>query len=89
MSSSLIPDIGERRAAQRTGRSISSVVWAVVSFYVAAALLNGRFLHEDAKEREYGKVRDVWVSATRPLYELSTLLQLDSLRGNVETLRKE
>lgn len=82
-------DIGERRAARNAGRPLSSVVVAVLTFYVAATLLNGRFLHEDARDREFGRARDIWVAATRPLYDISTSLGLDHLRAGVETLRKD
>jgi hypothetical protein len=82
-------DIGERRAALNAGRPLSSVVVAVLTFYVAATLLNGRFLHEDARDREFGRTRDIWVAATEPLYDISTRLGLDRLRAGVETLRKD
>jgi hypothetical protein len=82
-------DIGERRAEQQAGRPLRSVILAVLSFYVAAALLNGHFLHEDAKEREFGDTRDFWVAATAPLNQLSTRLGLDHFRAGVETLRKD
>ncbi len=82
-------DVGERRAEQSAGRSFRSVVMAVSVFYITAALLNGRALHEDAKKREYGKVRDVWVAVTRPLNDISVFLQLDHFREGVESLRKE
>jgi len=89
MSSRTQLDIGERRAARHAGRSRASVFLAVGIFYLAAALLNGRHLHEDALKREYGPVRDIWVAATRPLHALSTALGLDRVRGAAETLRKE
>lgn len=89
MTTSSHQDVGERRAEQQAGRSRSAVFITVAVFYVAAALLNGRFLHEEASKREYGKVRDIWVAATRPLAEISTRLHLDSIRNSVEKLRKE
>jgi len=82
-------DVGERRAEQGSGRPFRSVVTAFCVFYLSAAILNGRALHEDAKKREYGKVRDVWVAVTRPLNDLSVFLQLDHIREGVENLRKE
>lgn len=82
-------DVGERRAAEHAGRPRLSVFLAVGVFYLSAALLNGRHLHEDAKTREYGATRDAWVAATRPLARLSSFLQLDRLRSSVETLRKD
>lgn len=89
MSSSSHQDVGERRAHQQAGRPLSSVFIAVAVFYVAAAVMNGRFLHEEASKREFGKVRDVWVAVTRPLANLSTRLHLDTIRGSAEQLRKE
>lgn len=82
-------DIGERRAEQQAGRSRSAVFITLAVFYVASALFNGRYLHEEASKREYGKVRDIWVAATRPLAEISTRLHLDRLRGGAEQLRKD
>jgi len=82
-------DIGERREAQQEGRPLRSVVTAVIAFYVAAALLNGRFLNESAREREFGTVRDMWVAATEPLSVVSTFLGLDHFRDKVENLREE
>jgi hypothetical protein len=89
MPSSPDIDVGARRAAAGSGRSRKAVFGAVAVFYISAALLNGRFLHEDAGKREYGWARDLWVAATRPLSQLSVLLQLDHLRGGVENLRKD
>ena len=80
-------DIGERRAARHAGRPLRSVTIAVFSFYVVSALLNGRFLHESASEREFGETRDVWVALTKPLYIISTRLGLDRYREEVQTLR--
>ncbi|MEX2607000.1 MAG: hypothetical protein WD708_06610 [Kiritimatiellia bacterium] len=89
MSNSSHQDVGERRAELQAGRPLSSVYIAVAVFYVAAALMNGRFLHEEASKREFGKVRDIWVAATRPLADISTRLHLDAIRGGAEQLRKE
>ena len=89
MTQSPKPDVGERRALNGAGRSFRSVVVAFLVFYAAAALLNGRHLHEDAKKREFGPVRDAWVAATRPLHDISVFLGLDHFRGGVEHLRKE
>jgi hypothetical protein len=89
MSAQSKPDIGERRADRGEGRPLRSVMIAVGTFYVCAALLNGRFLHEDAREREFGRTRDLWVAATRPLYEISTFLGLDTVRARVQTLRND
>lgn len=82
-------DVGERRADQGIGRNFRSVVITLVVFYVSAGVLNGKALHEDAKKREYGQVRDMWVAATRPLNDICILLKLDHLREGVENLRKE
>lgn len=89
MSNASHQDVGERRANQQAGRPLSAVFVAVAVFYMAAALMNGRFLHEEASKREFGTVRDIWVAATRPLSELSTRLHLDAIRGGAEQLRKE
>lgn len=83
-------DIGERRAARKVGRSRSAVFVAVGVFYLAAALMNGRHLHEDAQGREYGtRTREIWVTATRPLQVVSTRLKLDRIRAAAENVRKE
>jgi hypothetical protein len=89
MTNSPKSDVGERRALDGKGRPFRSVVTAFGVFYLAAALLNGRHLHEDAKKREYGPVRDLWVAATRPLNDLSVFLGLDHFREGVEHLRKD
>ncbi|MDA3875267.1 MAG: hypothetical protein PF795_15070 [Kiritimatiellae bacterium] len=89
MSNSSHQDVGERRAEQQAGRPLSAVFIAVAAFYVAAALMNGRFLHEEASKREFGKVRDIWMAVTRPLSDISTRLHLDTIRGGAEQLRKE
>jgi len=89
MSSGTPLDIGERRAVRHAGRPLRAVFIAFASFYVVAALLNGRFLHESAQEREFGKTRDVWVALTKPLYEISTTLGLDHYREAVQNLREE
>lgn len=89
MSNSSHQDVGERRAEQQVGRPLSAVCVAVAVFYVAAALMNGRFLHEEASKREFGRVRDIWVAATRPLSELSTRLHLDAIRSGAEKLRND
>lgn len=82
-------DVGERRAAQAAGKPLRSVLLAVGVFYVSAGLLNGTYLYESAKKREFGKVRTVWVAATKPLAVTSEFLKLHLLRDQVETLRKE
>lgn len=82
-------DIGERRAARAAGRPLRSVMVAVASFYVFATLFNGTYLYESAKQREFGKVRSVWVAATKPLAEVSEFLRLHFLRDQVEKIRKE
>jgi hypothetical protein len=89
MSTTSHQDVGERRANQQVGRSLRAVFIAVAAFYVSAALLNGRYLHEEASKREFGRVRDIWMTATRPLAEISTRLHLDSLRSTAEKLRKD
>jgi hypothetical protein len=81
-------DIGESRALSGAGTSRRKVYLAFGSFFLLAALLNGRHLHDAALKREYGFWRDVWVMGTRPLSDISVFLRLDRFRDTVETLRE-
>lgn len=89
MSSSPKLDVGERRALQDAGRPVRSVFVAVIVFYSCASVLNGTYIHEDAKLREFGGVRTVWMAATRPLANMSEFLKVHLLRDQVEKLRNE
>jgi hypothetical protein len=89
MSTSPEIDIGERRSAKKAGRPLPSVCLAVCVFYVCSSILNGTYIHENAKLKEFGSIRNVWVLATKPLATVSTFLKAHVLRDQVETLRKE
>ena len=77
-------DIGERRVAERRGAPFRAGLMAVFIFYVAAALLNGRHLYEDASRRSYGPAREAWMGALRPLARISERWGLDRLRAVCE-----
>ncbi len=73
-------DVGQRRAETQVGVSLRRACVAFLVFYLAAAVLNGRALHEGASRRPYGAARDVWMTATAPLRWAATTLKLDRFR---------
>lgn len=82
-------DVGDRRAAAKAGTTLKQACVAVVVFYIAAAILNGRAIHEQASRREYGPVRTVWVTATVPLRWVATTLRIDTFRSSFETILED
>lgn len=73
-------DVGDRRFATRAGVSFRSALIAFFVFFAAAALLNGRHLHEAASRRPFGPVRTAWMIGTAPLNRVTVTLGLDRLR---------
>lgn len=73
-------DIGDRRAAANVGIPFRQALVVFGVFYVVAALLNGRAIHEEATRREYGPVRTAWVAATAPLNTVATRTGVDRFR---------
>ncbi len=83
------PDVGERRAAANMGSPFRSALLAVFVFYIAAGILNGRALHENASRRPYGAARDIWMAATAPLHWISTATGADRIRASFETILED
>lgn len=81
-------DVGDRRAAAQAGVPFKQAVIAVLAFYLVAATLNGRAIHEQASRRTYGPVRTVWMRATAPLHWVSTRT-LDSFRSLFENVLED
>lgn len=73
-------DIGALRASNGAGITHRATWLVVAVFFVVAAGLNGRALHEKASKRAYGPARDVWMMATAPLRQFSEFTRLDQFR---------
>ena len=82
-------DVGDRRAAAKMGPPLRQACVAVIAFYLVAAVLNGRAIHEQASRREYGPARTVWVSATAPLRWVATTLRFDLFRSLFEDILED
>lgn len=82
-------DVGERRAEMKVGVSLRRACIAFFIFYLAAAVLNGRALHEGASRRPYGTARDVWMTATAPLRWAAVTLKLDRIRAVFENVLED
>ncbi|MCA1808184.1 MAG: hypothetical protein ABR497_09360 [Kiritimatiellia bacterium] len=81
-------DAGLRRALAGSGITLRATIMALLVFYVAAGLLNGRHLYEAASLRAYGKVRTVWIQVLRPWREAAVATRSDYVRETAEKIRE-
>ena len=81
-------DVGDRRAEAGAGVPLRSTLVALMVFYAAAMLLNGRHLHEAAARRPYGPGRTFWMALTAPFHHAAVTLRLDAFRARFEILQE-
>lgn len=82
-------DVGERRALAQLGVSLRAGFVAVLAFYLAGALLNGRHIYEEISRRQYGAARHFWLELAAPLCKATTALRLDRVRSSIESLKED
>ena len=81
-------DIGARRAAMGISLQLHALTIALLIFYVAAGLLNGRHLWEEASRRPYGPARNFWMTVFAPWNKVSAWSHATAVRDLAEKTRE-